>query len=299
MQHRRIYLNATSLVGFLVASLVACAFVAALLSTARARQDSARPRRTAPSQKDAPPPPAQTQKTPSPTPSPAPTLGTQSSQGQEIDPDEVIKVDTNLVNLQVRVVDRSNHPINDVRREDFHVFEDGVPQTISFFTREEVPVSYGLVVDNSGSMRSQLQKVIDSARTIVESNRPGDETFLVRFISSDKIETLQDFTSNKEALMDALDNMYVEGGQTAVLDAVYLSAERVAQYKKGNALNDRRRRALILVTDGEDRSSYYKERQLFESLREEDVQIYIIGFVNELDKEGGLIHKSPRDKGSA
>jgi Ca-activated chloride channel family protein len=81
-----------------------------------------------------------------------------------------------------------------------------------------------------------------------------------------------------------------------MIDAVYLSSEKVSNYKKGNDLDDRRRRALIVVTDGEDRASYYKQEQLFDSLRESSVQIYFVGFVNELDKEGGFIRKSPREK---
>jgi Ca-activated chloride channel family protein len=95
--------------------------------------------------------------------------------------------------------------------------------------------------------------------------------------------------------MDSLDSLYIEGGQTAVVDAVLLSAQHVAKYKKGDA-TDRRRRVLIVVTDGEDRDSYYRQEELFDRLREEDVQIFVIGFVNELDKEGGMISKSPRDK---
>jgi Ca-activated chloride channel family protein len=158
-----------------------------------------------------------------------------------------------------------------------------------------VPISYGLAVDTSGSLRSQLQQVIDAAKTIINSNKAGDETFLVRFIGNETIETVQDFTSNKNDLLDAIDSFYVEGGQTAVIDAVYLSAEHVAQYKKGSD-DDRRRRALIVITDGEDRGSFYKKEQLFAKLREEDVQIYVIGFVNELDKEGGFIRKSPREE---
>src|SRR5688500_13493499 len=131
--------------------------------------------------------------------------------------------------------------------------------------------------------------------SIIGANKPGDETFLVRFISSDKIETVQDFTANKEMLMDGLDSFYVEGGQTAVVDAIYLSAEHVSQYRKGDD-GDRRRRALIVITDGEDRNSFYKQEQLFARLREEDVQIFVIGFVNELEKEAGLIRKMPREK---
>ncbi|MCA1573715.1 MAG: VWA domain-containing protein [Acidobacteria bacterium] len=222
---------------------------------------------------------------PKPTPTPP----------EEFGEGEIVKVDTELVTLNVRVIDRNNRPIDNVKENDFHVFEDGVEQPVAFFTREEVPVSYGLTIDNSGSLRSQLQSVIDAGKSIINSNRPGDETFLVRFISSDKIETLQDFTSNMELLLDGLDNMYIEGGQTAVIDAVYLSAERVAEYKKGDE-NDRRRRALIVVTDGEDRVSFYRQEQLFGRLREADVQIYVIGFVNELEKDGGFIRKSSRDK---
>ncbi len=227
------------------------------------------------------------QTAPSPTPTPA---------GQEIDPEEIVRVDTELVNLNVRVIDRNNRPINDVKQAEFRVLEDNVPQQIEYFTREEVPISYGLVIDNSGSLRSQLNQVIEANKTIINSNKPGDETFLVRFISSDKIEVLQDFTADANALMDALDNLYVEGGQTAIVDAVLLSAERVANYKKNNDVNDRRRRALILVTDGEERGSFYKEPELFARLREMDVQIYVIGFVNELDANGSLIRKSSKGK---
>jgi Ca-activated chloride channel homolog len=158
-----------------------------------------------------------------------------------------------------------------------------------------VPISYGLAVDTSGSLRSQLQAVVDAGKTIINSNKPGDETFLVRFISSDKIETVQDFTASKDLLMDGLDSLYIEGGQTAIIDAVYLTAEHIAEYKKGDD-SDRRRRALIVITDGEDRSSFYSQDKLFARLREEDVQIYVIGFVNELDRDSGLIRKSPKDK---
>ena len=222
---------------------------------------------------------------PKPTPTPP----------EEFDANDVIKVNTELVTLNVRVIDRNNRPINSLRQNDFHVFEDGVAQPVESFAREEVPISYGLAIDTSQSLRSQIQAVIDAGKTIVNSNKPGDETFLVRFISSDKIETLQDFTANKDLLMDGLEDLYVEGGQTAVIDAVYLTAEHVAEYKKGDG-SDRRLRALVVITDGEDRASFYSQEKLFARLREEDVQIYVIGFVKELDKEGGLIRKSPHAK---
>jgi Ca-activated chloride channel homolog len=230
-----------------------------------------------------PPPPPKLKPTPTPTPPPV------------IEEGDILRINAELVQLHVRVIDRNNKPINNVAQNEFHIFEDGVPQTIESFTREEVPISYGLAVDTSGSLRSQLQSVIDAGKTIINSNKTGDETFLVRFISSDKIETVQDFTASKDLLMDGLDSFYVEGGQTAIIDAVYLSAEHVSEYRKGDE-GDRRRRALIVITDGEDRNSFYKQEQLFARLREEDVQIFVIGFVNELDKDAGLIRKSPRDK---
>ncbi len=198
------------------------------------------------------PPPAPVLK-PKPTPTPA---------DEDIDEGSIVRVNTELVTLNVRVIDRNNRPINNVRENDFRVFEDGVVQPIESFTREEVPISYGLAIDTSQSLRSQIQAVIDAGKTIIHSNKPGDETFLVRFVSSDKIETMQDFTANKDLLNDGLDDLYVEGGQTAIIDAVYLSAEHVAEYKKGDD-SDRRRRALIVITDGEDRASFYSQEKLF------------------------------------
>ena len=252
------------------------------------------PAQTGPGRRIAPqlgaPPPAPILK-PKPTPTPDPNSA-------EIDENSRITINTELVTLHVRVIDRNNHPINRLGKDEFRVLEDGVTQPIFAFTEEEVPVIYGLAVDTSGSVRPQFQQIIDAAKTIINSNKKGDETFIERFISSDKIETIQDFTPSKDLLMDGLDTLYVEGGQTAVVDGVYLAAEHVAEYKKGGD-DDRRRRALIVVTDGEDRASYYQETQLFQRLREEDVQIFVIGFVNELDAEKGLIRKSPRDKAVA
>ncbi|MFY9619678.1 MAG: VWA domain-containing protein [Pyrinomonadaceae bacterium] len=234
----------------------------------------------------APPPPPILKPKPTPTP---------DASTAEIDEGSTLRINADLVTLNVRVIDRNNRPINGIRQDEFKVFEDGVQQSIFSFTQEEVPVIYGMAVDTSGSLRGVFDQVITAAKTIIDSNKPGDETFIERFISSDKIETVQDFTSSKDALMDGLDTLYIEGGQTAVIDGVYLAAEHVANYKKTRD-DDRRRRALIVVTDGEDRASYYPQEQLFRQLREQDVQIYVIGFVNDLEAERGLIRKSPRGK---
>jgi len=211
-----------------VAGVIGSTFVSA------ARTQDSRPRRnntlTTPQQRATPTPtpsrvqtPAQTpgrsaNPTPTPTPVPrstpadriAPSLGepppppvlkpkpTPTPPEEIIDEESIVRVNTELVTLNVRVIDRNNRPINNVSQNDFHVYEDGVPQPLEYFTREEVPISYGMAVDTSQSLRSQIQAVIDAGKTIINSNKPGDETFLVSFISSDKIETLQDFTPAKD-----------------------------------------------------------------------------------------------------
>ena len=241
-------------------------------------------------------------KTPTPTPvktSPTPTITitpTPSPTVNVFDENEKIIIETELVNLNVRVIDRNNRSINSLRKDEFKIFENNVLQEINDFSKAEVPTNYGLVIDNSGSLRHQLEKVIEASKIIVGTNKPEDETCVVRFVSSDKVEVVQDFTSKKGDVTEALDNLYIEGGQTAIIDAVYLAAEKVDEYEKSRNPNEKKRRALILVSDGEDRDSYYKEQQLFELLRESDVQIYVIGFINELTKEGGFISKSPQEK---
>lgn len=225
---------------------------------------------------------------PRPTPTPA-----------KDDPDEVIKIDTELVNINVRVIDRNNRPINNIPQKEFRVFEDGVAQQIEFFSMSEVPTNYALMVDNSGSLRQQLEKVIEAGKVFVNANRPADETMLVRFVGRDKITVEEPFTTNKTDLVDALDNLYVEGGQTAIIDAVYLTVENLEDYEKSKKPDDHKRRAIILVTDGEDRNSYYREKQLLELLRESEVQIFVIGLIDDLSKDGGFISKSPQGKAKA
>ena len=245
-------------------------------------------------QTSTPTPTATPAKTPTPTVKPSPT----ASPAVEDDGGSII-INSQLVDLNVRVVDRNNHSIGTLKQDDFKVYEDNVLQPIEFFTKGEVPTNYSLVVDNSGSLRFQLDKIIEASKIIINTNRPDDETSVIRFVSSDKIEILQDFTADKSLLDDALEDFHVDGGKTAIIDAVYLAAERVTEYEKSRSSDDRKRRALILVSDGEDRDSFYSEKQLFDALKESDVQIFVVGFVNDLDKEGGFISKSPQSKAKA
>ncbi len=232
------------------------------------------------------------QSSPTPTPmpvvSPSPTAATDTIE----EDNESIKIDTEEVNLNVRVVDNNNRYVSRLKESDFKVYEDDVLQPITSLTTTEVPVINALVIDNSRSLRTQLKKVIEASKIVVGANRPNDETSVVRFISSNKIEVVQSFTPNKTLLNIALDNLFVEGGQTAIIDAVYRAAKMVGEYQISGKKEDVKIRTLILISDGDDRVSTYQEQQLFELLRSSFVQIYAIGFINNLgktpDEEGGI-----------
>ena len=140
------------------------------------------------------------------------------------------------------------------------------------------PVSYGIVVDNSGSYRMMLEKIVQAVKDIVEENKTDDETFLVRFVDSEKIRLLQDITDSKSQIQDAADEMFIEGGPTAILDAVNFSAKYLAE--NANADSDRSK-VLILITDGDDRQNKIKIDEVLKFLKTEKIQIYAIGLSDE------------------
>ncbi len=167
---------------------------------------------------------------------------------------------------------------------------------------DKLPVSYGLVVDNSGSFRLLLDRVITVVSEVVEGNQGEDEAFLVTFVDTPKIVLRQEFTFRKAELHDAAENMFIEGGQTAILDAVRSSAEYLAK----NARTDGdRSRALVLVTDGDDRESGSKIDDVLKFLKEHNIRVYVIAMadgkvspkiLNRLTKETGGVMLTPKDK---
>jgi Ca-activated chloride channel family protein len=197
------------------------------------------------------------------------------------------------VTFTMIVTDDSHAAVDLVRQEDVQVIEDKQPLTISLFAKDTRPVDYGLAIDASESFKKSLQSVVETAKSLVNSNRAEDETFIESFVSSDKIETIQEFTADKTTLGAKLDSLFIRGGQSAVVDAVYMGVKHLAEYRGGAAEH---RRAVVLFTDGEDRLSFYTTDQLIKFLREHDVQVFIVGIVKQLDNEGGQIRKSPREK---
>ncbi len=228
--------------------------------------------------------PAQSTK-PAVSQTPAPVETTVSPANPPDEVEEVIKVDTEEVNLNVRVIDANNRSVKNLRLSDFRVYEDGVLQPLASLNTTEIPMINALVIDNSRSLRSQLKDIIEAGKIIVAKNRPADESAIIRFVSADKFDVVQDFTTKQSSLNQGLENLFVEGGQTAIIDAVYQAAKKIDEYQKSTRKDDVKLRALILVSDGDDRSTTHDEAQLFELLRNSQVQIYTVGFVNELSKE--------------
>jgi Ca-activated chloride channel family protein len=195
------------------------------------------------------------------------------------------------INLSLIVVDRANHSIDEIQKDEIRLLENNLPQTISSFSKTDKAVDYGIAIDNSGSVRPVFSPLLSAVRVFLQNHKPDDECFIERFISSDKIETVQEFTSDRAALLKPLSSLYIEGGQSAVVDAIYIAVKHVAQ----RPLIPQRRRALIIFTDGEDRASYYSKDQLLQLLRTTDVQVFAIGLVSDLDNSSALI-QPPQQK---
>lgn len=152
----------------------------------------------------------------------------------------------NEVVIYATVVDDHQHLITTLQKQDFRVYEDGVQQVISSFRREDVPISLGILIDNSGSMREKRSAVNLAALDLVRASNPQDESFIVNF--SDEAILDQDFTSNIDLLKKGLTHIDSKGG-TALYDAVVAAADHLAQAAK------RPKQVLLIITDGEDNSS--------------------------------------------
>lgn len=135
-------------------------------------------------------------------------------------------------------------------------------------------LSYGFVVDNSGSFRPLLERVIKLVGAVAEKNSGADESFLVTFVDPVKTKIRQELTTDKTQIRDAADNMYVEGGQTSLLDALRLSID----YLSANAKDrDVRNLALLLITDGDDMGSTSKVETVLTAANSAKIRIVIVG----------------------
>jgi Ca-activated chloride channel family protein len=179
--------------------------------------------------------------------------------------------------LNATVLDDKQHMVTTLAKDDFRVSEDGVLQTITSFQHQDIPISLGILVDNSGSMRTKRQAVNTAALDLVQHSNQDDESFVVNF--SDEAYIDQDFTSSISKLRDGLSHIDSKGG-TALYDAIMASADYLSKNAK------RPKQVLLVITDGEDNAS---STTLEETVRRiQDLQgpiVYSIGLL--YDDTGG------------
>ena len=213
--------------------------------------------------------PAQPQ---SPQSKPAPSPPAQQQSGDETGT-FVIHKNVDEVLLHVTVVDDKQHIVTDLDQKAFSVFEDGKPQTIISFRNEDFPVSMGIVIDNSGSMREKRAKVNQAALNLVRASNVQDEVFVVNF--NDEYYLDQDFTNDLLLLKDALEKIDAKGG-TALYEAVVASADHLAKFARLE------RKVLFVVTDGEDNASRESLEQAVKQLQAENgPSVYAIGVLGD------------------
>ena len=185
----------------------------------------------------------------------------------------VFRKDVDEVLLHATVVDDKQHIVTDLDKTAFTVFEDGKPQSIVSFHHEDIPVSIGIVIDNSGSMREKRAKVNQAALNLVRSSNPRDEVFVVNF--NDEYYLDQDFTNDLLKLKEALEKIDAKGG-TALYEAVVASADHL----KRNAKLEKK--VILVVTDGEDNASRETLEQAVKQLQlENGPTVYAIGILGD------------------
>jgi Ca-activated chloride channel homolog len=197
-------------------------------------------------------------------------------------------VEVDLVILPTTVVDKDGNFISGLKQEDFTVFENKVQQPLTYFGQIDLPITIGLVMDTSGSMRTKLPLVNQAAMQFLKLSNPNDETFLISF--NHEVNLVEDFTDDLDTIREALDNITVTGG-TALYDAILLGTQKA---QKGS----RQKQALLIISDGEDRDSYYRLEEVLRIIQESNVQAYVVGFLTPEPEEGlfDVFSKNPQEK---
>ena len=187
-----------------------------------------------------------------------------------------IKVNVSLVVLHTTVLDDRGRFVDGLKQEDFRVFENKVEQQLSVFRREDVPVTIGLVIDNSGSMRDKRPRVNEAALTFVQASNANDEHFVVNFNDDYFLDLDKDFTNSVPELKEALERIDSRGS-TALYDALIGSLDHA---KKGT----KDKKVLLAVTDGEDNTSHNSLEKTIREILKTDVVIYTIGLLSQENK---------------
>jgi Ca-activated chloride channel family protein len=186
---------------------------------------------------------------------------------------QVFRAGVDVVSLNVTVVDTENHYVTDLKEADFSVFEDGARQELIFFNRTSLPIALSLLIDTSASMENRLQIAQEAAIGFAKKLRPQDLAQVVDFDS--RVEIAQDFTNNIGDLERAI-RATVAGGSTSLHNAIYISLKELAKIK-AKSEEDVRRRAIIVLSDGEDTSSLVSYEEVLELAKRSETALYTIG----------------------
>jgi Ca-activated chloride channel homolog len=186
------------------------------------------------------------------------------------DRNQTIKVDVDLVLVNASVSDSQGRMVTGLRQENFRLWEDKVEQKVEYFSTEDSPVSIGLIFDATGSMQDKISRARDAAVSFLKTGNLDDEFFLVTFSQSPRLT--DGFTTDISRLQRHMIFTPAKG-LTPLYDAAYLGLETMRSARS-------KRKALLLITDGEDNHSRYSFSDIKEFVKEQDVQIFIIGIVN-------------------
>jgi len=191
------------------------------------------------------------------------------------DPRFKLNVDVQLVNVTATVLDEQGKYMDGLKLEDFQVFEDGNEQKISFFSHDlRVPISIGVLIDASGSMRYKLQQALQTVREIAQALSPQDEMFVISFNSD--VDVRHHFTSNMQEIQRTFRDIKASG-ETAAYDAIQLAVSEEMKRAKHN------KKILLLITDGFDTKSKINAMQVEDILKRAEVLVYAIGIDDDDD----------------
>jgi Ca-activated chloride channel family protein len=212
----------------------------------------------------------------------------QSKQPSPASTDEptTFKADTNWVILPVSVSDKNGKLITDLQQKSFKVFENGIEQPIKLFRHEDVPISLGIIVDNSGSMKEKRQKVEIASVDLVKASNPHDEVFIVNF--NDEAYLDVEFTNDIKKMEEGIARIDSRGG-TAMRDAISKSIDYLKDKGK------RQKKVLLVITDGNDNASSISLEKLVNRSQQSEVLIYAIGLLNEEERHEARIAKRALD----
>jgi Ca-activated chloride channel family protein len=217
-------------------------------------------------------------------------VGSKAAQGDQTeDSGAIFRSDTRVVVCPTTVVDKDGHLVTNLPKSAFTVYEDKEPQKFTM-KREDVPVSLGLIVDNSGSMREKRKKVETAALDLVVASNKDDEVFVVNFNDSAYLDLPheKDFTNDIEEMKEALARIDARGG-TAMRDALNMSIVHL----KEKAHRDKR--VLVVVTDGVDNSSIISLEALVKVAQQSGVLIYAVGLLSDEDRRDATRAKRELD----